>query len=241
MTGAHGRRCYNRAPFKVLYRLNREENRMLELFIKALTSYLIGSIIGSLVIGRLAGGVDIRAEGSGNAGGTNALRTRGWKFALPVMLIDIGKGLLAVLAVAPLTLPLVPEAMFHPGWVAVACGGAAVIGHVWPIWYGFRGGKGMATYLGVLGALAWPVLVVALLVWIVVVTLTGYVSLATMVAAAAVAVYSLLVTGFGPLFVFGLAMAFFIVYTHRSNVIRLRDGNEYRFEKVMLFRRMLGD
>lgn len=214
---------------------------MLELVIKAVIAYLLGSVIGSLIVGRLAGGVDIRSEGSGNAGGTNALRTRGWKFALPVMLIDVGKGLVAVLVLAPLALPLVPEAAFHPRWIEVACGAAAVIGHVWPIWYGFRGGKGMATYLGVLGALAWPVLVVALLVWVVVVTLTGYVSLATMVAAAAVAVYSLLITGFSPLFVFGLVMAFFIVYTHRSNLARLRDGTEFRFEKVMLFRRILGD
>ncbi|HEX7031302.1 MAG TPA: glycerol-3-phosphate 1-O-acyltransferase PlsY [Gammaproteobacteria bacterium] len=214
---------------------------MLELLIKAVIAYLLGSIIGSLVVGRLAGGVDIRSEGSGNAGGTNALRTRGWKFALPVMLIDVGKGVLAVLVVARLPLPWVPEAAFEPEWVAVACGAAAVIGHVWPVWYRFRGGKGMATYLGVLGVLAWPVLVMALLVWVIVLILTGYVGLATMLAAAAVAVYSLLITGFGPLFVFGLVMALFIVFTHRTNVARLRDGTEYRFEKAMLFKRVLGD
>ena len=214
---------------------------MLELVIKAIVAYLLGSVIGSLVVGRIAGGVDIRSEGSGNAGGTNALRTHGWKFALPVMLIDVGKGILAVLVIAPLALPWVPEAMFHPGWAAVTCGAAAVVGHVWPVWYRFRGGKGMATYLGVLGVLAWPVLVMALLVWAIVLVFTGYVSLATMVAAGAVAVYSLLVTGLSPLFVFGLVMALFIVFTHRSNVVRLRDGNEHRFEKAMLFRRLLGD
>lgn len=214
---------------------------MFELLIKALVAYLLGSVIGSLVVGRLAGGTDIRTEGSGNAGGTNAFRTRGWKFALPVVLIDAGKGVLAVLVLAPLDLPLVPRAAFDPDWIAVACGAAAIVGHVWPVWFGFRGGKGMATYLGVLGALAWPVLVAALLVWLVVLMLTGFVSLATMLAAFAAAAYSLLVTGLGPLFVFALATAAFMVFTHRSNVVRLRDGNEHRFEKAMLFRRVLGD
>lgn len=214
---------------------------MLELLIKALLAYLVGSVIGSLLVARLMGGGDIRAEGSGNAGGTNAFRTRGWVFAVPVVLIDAGKGVLAVLLIAHLPLPFVPPAMFDVRWIEVACGAAAVVGHVWPAWYGFRGGKGMATYLGVLGALAWPVLVMALLVWVIVLVLTGYVSLATMVAAAAVAVYALLITGFSPLFVFGLLMAAFIVFTHRSNLVRLRDGTEYRFEKAMLLNRLLGN
>jgi len=214
---------------------------MLELVIKAVISYLLGSIIGSLVMGRVAGGVDIRSEGSGNAGGTNALRTRGWKFALPVVLIDAGKGVLAVLVIAPLSIPLIPEAAFRPEWIAVACGISAVIGHVWPVWHGFRGGKGMATYLGALGVLAWPALVVGILIWLVVLLLTGYVGLSTIVAAVAVAAYCLLITGFSPLFVFGLVMAGFIVFTHRSNLQRLRDGTEHRFEKVMIFRRLLGN
>lgn len=213
---------------------------MFELVIKALIAYLLGSVIGSLLVGRLVGGPDIRASGSGNAGGTNAFRTRGWKFALPVVLIDAGKGVLAVLLLAPLDLPLVPDAAFHAEWIAVACGAAAVVGHVWPLWYGFRGGKGMATYLGALGALAWPVLVMALLVWTIVLLLTGFVSLSTMLAATAAAVYALLVTGLSPLFWFALAMAAFMVFTHRANVQRLRDGSENRFEKVMIFRRMLG-
>lgn len=214
---------------------------MLELVIKVIISYLLGSVIGSLVMGRMAGGVDIRSEGSGNAGGTNALRTRGWKFALPVVLIDAGKGVLAVLVIAPLMLPLVPEATFRAEWIAMACGIAAVVGHVWPVWHGFRGGKGMATYLGALGVLAWPALVVGMLVWLVALLFTGYVGLATMVAATAVAVYALLISGISPLFVFGLVMAGFIVYTHRSNLQRLRDGTEHRFEKAMIFRRLLGN
>lgn len=213
---------------------------MPELLIKAVIAYLLGSVIGSLVVGRWRGGVDIRTEGSGNAGGTNALRIHGWKFALPVMLIDVGKGVLAVLVVAHLPLPLVPEALFRPEWIEVACGIAAIVGHVWPVWHGFRGGKGMATYMGVLGVLAWPALIVALLVWTIVLVLTGYVGLATMIATVAIAAYSLFVTGFGPLFVFGLSMALFIVYTHRVNLRRLREGTEHRFEKAMLLNRLLG-
>ncbi|HLU61467.1 MAG TPA: glycerol-3-phosphate 1-O-acyltransferase PlsY [Gammaproteobacteria bacterium] len=213
---------------------------MFELLIKALLSYLLGAVIGSLVVGRFMGGTDIRSEGSGNPGGTNAFRTRGWKFALPVVLIDAGKGLVAVLLIAPLSLPFVAPFMGNPGWLAVSCGAAAVIGHVWPVWFGFRGGKGMATYVGVLAGLGWPLLAVALLLWVVVLILTGFVSVATMLAAIGVALYTLLIGAVGPLFAFAAVMAAFMIYTHRSNIVRLRDGTEHRFEKVMLLSRWLG-
>ena len=213
---------------------------MVELVVKFILSYMVGSIIGSLVVGRIKGGVDIRSEGSGNAGGTNALRTRGKVFAFWVMLIDVGKGVLAVAVIAPISLPLVPEAAFRPEWIAVACGFAAMLGHVWPVFFGFRGGKGVATYVGVLGALAWPALVVALLIFAVVLILTGYVSLGSIVAPIAVALYLLLITGFGPLTVFGVAMALFILFTHRTNVVRLREGTENQFPKVMLLHRLFG-
>lgn len=213
---------------------------MIELVVKVILAYLVGSVIGSLLVGRLLGGGDIRAEGSGNAGGTNALRTRGKLFALWVMIVDIGKGILAVAVIAPLAIPLVPEAAFHPEWIAIACGIAVVLGHVWPVFYGFRGGKGVATYIGALGVLAWPALVMAFMMFAVVLMLTGYVSLGSMIATAAVALYLLFVTGVGPLFIFGLVMALFILFTHRSNIARLRDGTENRFEKAMLLHRMLG-
>lgn len=214
---------------------------MFELLVKVLISYLLGSLIGSLIVGRLKGGVDIRTQGSGNAGGTNALRTQGKLFALWVMLIDVGKGVLAVAVVAPITLPFLPEADFHPMWIASACGAAAMVGHVWPAFFGFRGGKGMATYIGVLGALSWPALIVVLMIWALVVMLTGYVGLSTMIAAAAAPLFFLLTSGFGPLFVFGIAMALFIVFTHRSNIQRLRDGTENRFEKFMVLKRLIGE
>ena len=213
---------------------------MIELLIKALLSYLLGSVNGALLLGRLKG-IDIREMGSGNAGGTNALRTQGKGFALATMVIDVGKGVLAVLLVASLPLPLVPEAAFHPDWIAAACGAAAMLGHCFPVFYGFRGGKGMATFLGVLAAVSWPLLVLALIVFALVIMLTGYVSLATMLAAAAVPAYVLLIFGFGPLLAFGAFMAVFIAWTHRGNIQRLKAGTEDRFEKAMILRRLIGE
>ena len=118
---------------------------MLELGSKILISYLIGSLMGSMIVGRLRGGVDIRELGSGNAGGTNALRTQGFGFALGVILIDIGKGVIGAGLVPGLELPFIavdPE--ISRTWLTVSCAGAAVVGHVWPIFHGFRGGKGAA-------------------------------------------------------------------------------------------------
>src|SRR5690606_18163608 len=123
---------------------------MLELGIKLLLAYLLGSAIGSLIVGRLRGGVDIRELGSGNAGGTNALRTQGKAFAAWVMLIDIGKGWLAAAVLPGLALPGIGiDAQVARQWLAVGCAAAAVLGHVYPLWFGMRGGKGAATLLGV--------------------------------------------------------------------------------------------
>jgi acyl-phosphate glycerol 3-phosphate acyltransferase len=132
---------------------------VIELIVKVLASYLVGSLIGSLIVGRLRGGVDIRMLGSGNAGGTNALRTQGKWFALWVMIIDIGKGILATRVIAPLSLQGLGLVGVSAGgginvgdlreWLPVACGLAAMVGHVYPVWHGFRGGKGVATLVGV--------------------------------------------------------------------------------------------
>ena len=142
-------------------------------------AYLLGSIVGSLVLGRFRG-VDIRTQGSGNAGGTNALRTQGKGFAALVMLIDVGKG---VLAAGPL-------AVVAARWggdlasLQVACGAAAVVGHVWPVFFGFRGGKGAATLVGVVGTIAPGALLALLGVFAVVLVLSGYVGLSTIIATA---------------------------------------------------------
>ena len=131
---------------------------MLEFITKTVLAYLLGSVIGSLIVGKLRGGVDIRTQGSGNAGGTNALRTQGPLFAFWVMVIDIGKGWLAagVLPGATLLIFVTDQQSTSP-WLSIACAAAAVIGHVYPIWFGFRGGKGVACALGVFAAIDLPV------------------------------------------------------------------------------------
>lgn len=212
---------------------------MLELGLKVLISYLLGSLNGGLVIGRFYG-VDIRTMGSGNAGGTNALRTQGVVFAFFVMLIDVGKGYLPVVLLPDLVLPGVPlDASVSRTWLTLACAGAAVVGHCYPVWFAFKGGKGAATAVGALAAIAPTLLIPALLVFAGVLIGTGYVGLATMSAAASLPVY-LVVTQFGerwPTIIFLALLALFIVFTHRSNIQRLRDGEEHQTKSVMLFRK----
>ena len=213
---------------------------MLELGVKFLLSYFVGSCLGSMVVGRLRGGVDIRTLGSGNAGGTNALRTQGWLFALGVMLVDVGKGAIGAGLVPVLDLPLVGhDPRISREWLALTCAAAAVVGHVWPVWYRFRGGKGAATLVGTLLVLApWLVLPV-LLVWGWVLVLSGYVGLATMVAGVSAPVFVgvMRLPDEQPLFIYCAALALFLLFNHRSNVQRMRNGTESRNRSLMLFSR----
>jgi glycerol-3-phosphate acyltransferase PlsY len=212
---------------------------MLELGLKVLISYLLGSLNGSLVIGRFYG-VDIRSVGSGNAGGTNALRTQGKMFAFFVMLIDVGKGYLPVAFLPAMVLPGVAlDPDVSRNWLTLACAGAAVVGHCYPVWFAFRGGKGAATAIGALMAIVPIVLLPALLAFVLVLITTGYVGLATMTAAITLPVY-LAMTQFTDrwrevIFLWGLAL--FIVFTHRSNIQRMRKSQEDKIEGVMLFRK----
>jgi acyl phosphate:glycerol-3-phosphate acyltransferase len=213
---------------------------MSELALKVILSYLIGAIVGSLVVGRLRGGVDIRTLGSGNAGGTNALRTQGKAFAAWVLLIDIGKGWVATRVIAQLLLPgvaLAPDTVRV--WIPVACGVAAIAGHIYPLWHGFRGGKGVATLVGVVLGLDPMLLVPMLLTWFVAVLLFGFVGLASMLAAASLAIYVALVgiePGL-PLATFGVLVTALIVFTHRSNIARMRARTEPRARRLWLFGR----
>jgi glycerol-3-phosphate acyltransferase PlsY len=216
---------------------------MLDLGLRLLVSYLLGSLMGALIIGRLSGGGDIRAEGSGNAGGTNALRTRGASFALGVVLIDIGKGVLAATLVATAPLPWSPAPLTRET-VALLCAGAAVLGHIFPYWYGFRGGKGAATLVGAYAALSPLLLVPVLLAFALSLTLTGFVGLSTMIAAASAAIASLVMApgASSPAVTwFACAMAALLVYTHRSNIARMLRREEDRKRRVMLFRRSHGE
>ena len=211
---------------------------MLELGIKLVAAYFIGSIVGALVIGSFRG-VDIRTMGSGNAGGTNALRTQGYGFAFWVMLIDIGKGWVAAALLPSLTLPLVGlDPAIDRDWLAVACASAVVVGHVYPVWYGFRGGKGAATLIGVVAGLLPMALIPVLLVWLATLMVSGFVSLATMLAAASFPLYLLLAFDepSSALMTFGCGMLLFVCYTHRSNIDRLRSGTENRAQRLWLFR-----
>jgi glycerol-3-phosphate acyltransferase PlsY len=212
---------------------------MLELGVKFLISYLLGSLMGSLLVGSLRGGVDIRDLGSGNAGGTNALRTQGAWFALAVVVIDVGKGIIAAGLVPVLSIPGVG---FDPAisreWLAVACAAAAVIGHVWPVYHRFRGGKGAATLIGTLMVLSPGLVPVALVVFAAVLVLTGFVGLSTMSATAALPVWVALtqMPAALPVFAYTIFMAVFIVYCHRSNINRMLQGTENRNPKVMLMK-----
>lgn len=195
-----------------------------------LAAYLLGSLSGSLLLGKLRG-VDIRTQGSGNAGGTNAFRTQGAMFALGAVAIDIGKGALAA------WLPLHFTDAGSVAWLPYATAFAAAIGHVWPVWHGFRGGKGAATVIGGIAVL-WPAAVPVLFaVWICVLILTGYVGLSTMLAGLALAVLAVTMQVDQTRLIFAAATALLLLFTHRANIARLRAGNESRFEKARLLHR----
>jgi acyl phosphate:glycerol-3-phosphate acyltransferase len=198
--------------------------------------YLLGSISGSLLLGRLRG-VDIRQQGSGNAGGTNAFRTQGLWFALGVALIDVAKSAIAVW--------IGGYGMADSGHalrVALLAGAAAAAGHVWPLYFGFRGGKGVAAVFGVLLVL-WPAgLAVMVAVILLVLTTTGFVGLGSMLAGVALIPAAAL---FAPApdrtvwVVAAVAIAAFILFTHRGNLRRLLAGTEHRFERARVLARVI--
>jgi glycerol-3-phosphate acyltransferase PlsY len=202
-----------------------------------LAAYALGSLMGGLIVARLKGGVNLRASGSGNIGATNALRTQGKGFALAVLVIDVGKGV-----VAALLLPRLAGAAATPE-LGYACGAAAVLGHCYPLWHRFQGGKGVATVAGVFAALLPASFPWMLLAFVLVVLLTGTVSLATLggsvVALLHVACFSEpgLFSGAGA---FTLAMTLLVLVKHRANWARLRAGTEPRFERARLLGRALG-
>ncbi len=210
---------------------------MLELGVKLLLAYLLGTVLGSLLLGRLRG-VDIRAMGSGNAGATNAMRTQGKWFGLMVLLIDVAKGVIAVLWLPAALLPGIgTDPQFSRAWLTVACGFAAIVGHVFPVWFGFRGGKGFATMIGVIGAVELRLLLPLLVSWMLVVVLTGYIGLAAILSGIGMVIYVIVFEpNDAPLLVFCVSVAAFIVFTHRSNIARMRAGQENRARRLWLFR-----
>jgi len=209
---------------------------MLDWGLMILGGYLLGSISGSLVLGRFLG-VDIRAMGSGNAGGTNALRSVGWRFALGVILIDVGKG-----ALAAGLLPLALTDGGSPNYLQLAAlaGFASVIGHIWPVYFRFRGGKGAGTAVGVVLSVAPWCFLPLLVVWLATLLGTGFVGLATILAGLSL-VPAMWLLGPDPLPAalgfLAIALAVTLVFSHRENLARMRSGTENRFEKARLIKR----
>lgn len=195
---------------------------MTELAPWLLLSYLVGAVPTSYLAGRVFRGIDLRQHGSGNLGATNLYRTLGWKYAVPVALFDIAKGVVPVVFFAP--------QVSASERVAVACGLAAVLGHVYSVFVRFKGGKGVATAAGVMLGLA-PLAIAALVViWAAIVFGTGYVSLGSIVAAALLplAVWVLHPGARGLLPIIAVIAAG-IVWLHRANIKRLLSGTENRF------------
>lgn len=215
----------------------------LDLGLRFVLAYLLGSISGSLVLGRLRG-VDIRTQGSGNAGGTNAFRTQGIRFALLVVAIDIGKGILAVLLIPRLPLSLVSLGLSTgdiASWQQAVAAVGAVVGHIWPLYFGFRGGKGAATAVGAMATLSPVVLPAVAMIWIGSIILTGYVGLSTILAALTLwpSLYWL-GDGVPPAyFSASLAITALVIFAHRINLQRLWQGNENRFQRARLLHRWL--
>ncbi len=193
---------------------------LLNIALTVVCAYLVGSIPFGLIITRLGGAGDVRSIGSGNIGATNVLRTGRKELALATLVLDAGKGALAV---------LVARALFESDLPAAIAGGAAFVGHLYPVWLGFRGGKGVATFYGVLFAAAWPVGLFAGATWLVVFFLSRISSLSALIAAALAPLAAWLLGGSLPMILLSAFMALLIYVRHHENIGRLLKGQEPRF------------
>ena len=194
---------------------------MLKEIILTLGAYLVGSVPTGLLLARAIGGVDIRTAGSGNIGATNVYRTMGRKVGMITLAGDCLKVLLPVVFAQKMGLPV--------EWVAVI-GAAAFLGHVYTIFLGFKGGKGVATALGVFLAIAPLAVLCALAVFIIVILKWRYVSLASISAAAAMPVFIILLGKHPSVIAMTLMIAALVIYKHRDNIDRLRNGTESKFK-----------
>ena len=193
-------------------------------------SYLIGSLSGSILIGKLFK-VDIREKGSGNAGATNTFRVLGLKIAICVFIFDCFKGFFATYIISG-NFNLI-------SYTSILCGLFVIIGHNYPIFHSFNGGKGAATTLGVLIAIFPIGAINMLIVWIVILIISGYVSLSTIIASLSLLlnVYYLYPEGLNSIFgYFSITLIIFILFTHKSNIKRIINGTENRFKKIRLFK-----
>lgn len=196
------------------------------LALTALGGYLLGSIPFGVILTRLATGEDVRSIGSGNIGATNVLRTGRKDLALATLILDAGKGAVAFL-IAQALFPGVPA-------IAAVAGGAAFLGHLFPVWLGFKGGKGVATFFGLLLAAAWPLGLMAGTTWLIVAALFRMSSFAALIAAVMAPLFALLplpVMGLpasGPILALAAATALLIWIRHHENIARILKGTEPR-------------
>lgn len=220
---------------------------MLNMAIVILLSYIIGSIPTSIMLSKWKHGFDIRTKGSGNAGGTNVFRVLGWKSGLLVTVVDIGKGVVATALFSRLfwdpTLPFYNKTPFDDFTIIqMICGGAAIVGHIWTLFAGFKGGKGIATGAGMLIGIAPTEFAISAGVFFIVFWAYKYVSLSSISAAIAFPVSLFVrhdifgdqIQSYKTLIVFSLSVAILLVYSHRQNIKRLLEGTE---KKITSFAR----
>ncbi|SDR85035.1 acyl-phosphate glycerol-3-phosphate acyltransferase [Paenibacillaceae bacterium GAS479] len=191
---------------------------MLTSILAIAASYLLGSVSFSILIARYIKGIDIRQHGSGNAGATNTLRVLGKGPGILVFALDILKGIAAVW-IGRFAAPDVD-------WLPAVCGLAVIAGHNWPIYFRFKGGKGIATAIGVMVSLAFLPALYAGLIAILAIVITRYVSLGSLVFALLTPLFILLLIGLGPIFWISFVLCVFAFIRHRTNLVKLFKGTE---------------
>ena len=211
---------------------------MLLLAIIVILSYLVGSIPNSILISKAVSGIDIRNHGSGNAGGTNVMRVLGWKYGLVVIFLDALKGAIAVVIISRLFYGPLPFENVSPfddfTLVQIIAGMSAVIGHIWTVFAGFKGGKGIATALGMLLTLITIDMLIAVGIFALVVLISRYVSLGSIIAAISVPstlfirenLFHVDIPGYSTLLPFIIGVSVLVIFTHRKNLARLINGSE---------------
>jgi glycerol-3-phosphate acyltransferase PlsY len=217
---------------------------MLNLVFVVFLAYLVGSIPSSIIVSKLVRGIDIRNHGSGNAGGTNVFRVLGWKWGILTILLDTCKGALAVIVVARMYIDRMPFNNVTPfddfTLIQIICGVAAVIGHIWTVFAGFRGGKGIATALGFLFMIITVDMLVAIGVFVLVVSFSRYISLGSVAAAISVPliliirenIFGVNIPGYHTILPFCIGIALLVIFTHRANIERLIAGSESKISFV---------
>ena len=222
---------------------------MLPLGIIVVLSYFVGSIPTSIILSKLSHGIDIRNHGSGNAGGTNVVRVLGWQAGVLVIIIDVFKGYLATMVVPKLMYGPIPFTNRTPfedyTVVQIIAGCAAILGHVWTAFSGFRGGKGIATAGGVLLGLATIELLVSFAVFLLVFVISRYVSLGSISAAISLPLamffrhnlFHAYLQGYNTLIFFSIGISLLLIFTHRENIKRLLAGTEHKLTQYHLLKK----